>query len=811
MSARPSWAIRSATTLLVIAPATVACGQAAPPAPAQPAVTQPAMPDVSDDSDALGWPRHFEEAGRSLTLYQPQVDSWKDNQLTARAAIAVKMASSAKAGEKPQEEFGIVWLSARTEVDKVTKLVALNDIKVTKIAFPQHRDQEALVRDIVNAKLPDMVADVPLDHLEANLAITQNADASSSTVVVKNDVPDIQFSTDPALLVLIDGDPAMRPIEGTKLMRVVNTRALILLDGGTNTYYLHAMNGWYSAPAAAGPWTRATGFVPSQIQASAAPLAKTGAVDLLDPQVPEAAPKEPPKVIVSTKPAELLQTVGDPQYTPIAGTNLLYVKNTDDAMFMDVTSQQQYVLISGRWFKAASLQGPWTFVDAKALPADFAKIPADSPKANVLVSIPGTEQAKQAVVASQIPQTATVKIADAKLDVVTYDGTPKFQEIAGATGLAYAVNSPQPVVRVDADQTFWSVSNGVWFTARSPMGTWAVATVVPPIIYTIPISCPIHYVTYVRIYGATPQVVYVGYTPGYMGAYVAPEGVVVYGSGYYYPAYVGTVWYGYPCTYGYGAGFACGAFTGFAFGFAAGAILGDCWCQPHWGPCWGYAHVDINTSSVYANWRGGVTYANRHYEYNGATGQSWSQGRAGTFNPYTGRASAGGYSNYYDRASGDFDLKRGGATYNSNTGVVKAGGREISGNVYDGNANVDRGGARINTRTDTGIAYKDGDVYAGHDGNVYRHTDDGWEHHTDNGWQDVQRNQNLAGQTRDLDRQRQSRNVGQQQFDSFRGSGQSYSGGANVRSSGGGGGNIRSSGGGGGGTRGGGGGGLRRR
>ena len=68
-----------------------------------------------------------------------------------------------------------------------------------------------------------------------------------------------------------------------------------------------------------------------------------------------------------------------------------------------------------------------------------------------------------------------------------------------------------------------------------------------------------HYVTYVRVYGSTPTVVYVGYTPGYMGTCVSTEGVVVYGTGYSYPAYVGTtVWVGYPPSYGYGASFACG-------------------------------------------------------------------------------------------------------------------------------------------------------------------------------------------------------------------------------------------------------------
>jgi len=37
---------------------------------------------------------------------------------------------------------------------------------------------------------------------------------------------------------------------------------------------------------------------------------------------------------------------------------------------------------------------------------------------------------------------------------------------------------------------------------------------------------------------------------GYYGTVVAPGGVVVYGTGYPYVPWVGTVWYGPPVTYG---------------------------------------------------------------------------------------------------------------------------------------------------------------------------------------------------------------------------------------------------------------------
>ena len=35
-----------------------------------------------------------------------------------------------------------------------------------------------------------------------------------------------------------------------------------------------------------------------------------------------------------------------------------------------------YFLVAGRWFKSASLEGPWTFA-TPSLPADFKEIPVE--------------------------------------------------------------------------------------------------------------------------------------------------------------------------------------------------------------------------------------------------------------------------------------------------------------------------------------------------------------------------------------------------------------------------------------------------
>src|SRR6516225_663911 len=122
------------------------------------------------------------------------------------------------------------------------------------------------------------------------------------------------------------------------------------------------------------------------------------------------------------------------------------MKNSSNDIFMDVNSQQYYVLISGRWYHTGNLRSnQWEFVPADKLPADFAKIPEGSTKDNVLGSVAGTDAAKEAVMDAQIPQTAKVDRNTATTEV-TYNGDPQFEPVRG-THMEYAVNTLSTVLR----------------------------------------------------------------------------------------------------------------------------------------------------------------------------------------------------------------------------------------------------------------------------------------------------------------------------------------------------------------------------
>ncbi len=634
-------------------------------------------------------------------MYQPQVESWQWRNLSGRVAVSVKDAAS------PQEQFGVVWFSAQTNVNRAGNLVTLDDITLTKANFPASPEKADQYLQALRSVAPAQMADLSYGHLQAELSVTQAESTPQKPVEVKNDVPTIYFSTAPAMLVQVDGPAQLRQVQGyNNLMRVINTYAVLLFDQSQGLYYLHAVGRWMQAAALDGQWSVSL-TPPSGANKLLATLAKGGQVNALDQPgayvAQSAANGIFPTIYVSTVPAELIMTRGTPSYEPIAGLSILDVINTDDNIIVDMDTGLHYVLISGRWFAAQSMEtGPWQYVPNDKLPAAFAQIPVTHPRGVVLPSVAGTPPAQEAIIDNSIPETATVNRATTKL-AIKYGGSPQVKPIEGTT-LEYVVNSPYAVIKVDA-YTWYALKDAVWFVGGSVNGPWAVAAFVPEIIYTIPPSSSLHYVTYVYVFASTPQTVTVGYTPGYYGTVLAPTGVVVYGTGYVYPPiYVGAVWYPPPVTYGFGAGFFWGSVTGFAFGAAAGAIWGGAW--GHYGGYASYTSVHINNYNSYNHWSSTQVHTNVQNDYNKMTPQQRQQAQR-DYNKRTGQLTSQQRSNLQSRASS-----------------------------------------------------QPNDTFAGKDGNAYKRGSDGsWQQHSASGWN----KSNFSGggeSAGSLDRQQQARSYG---------------------------------------------------
>jgi len=722
--------------------------------------------DSGNNNTDQGWPRKIESGGVTVLIYQPQVDKWQGNRLDSFAAVSV--------GSDPTQEptYGIVYFTARTEVDKVNRLVTLEDCQATKANFPAAPDKAANYLSIIQRSTAGPMRTIALDRLEADLAIEQQAEQHGPGYELKNDPPRIILSTRPALLVLIDGQPVLRPAGQQDIQRVINTRALMLFDQKKNLYYLYVMNGWVQGPSPEGPWSPAA-KPPGSLNKVKDQLTASKEIDLLSGDETSQSDsgdsagggssskkrseslKETqkdgtfPTIYVSVVPAELLVTQGAPQFAPISGTGLLYVNNTSDHIFMNTSSQDYYILVSGRWYKARSLDGQWQYVAGKQLPPDFAKIPEGHAKADVLASVAGTPQANEALIYNDIPQTATITRSGAQL-TVSYDGQPQFMPIEG-TSLQYAINTRTPVIEAAANNYF-AVDNGVWFVAGSAVGPWAVASSVPPGIYSIPPSNPLHYVTYVKIYDSTPEVVYCGYTPGYFGTVVSADDVVVYGTGWYYPPYIGSYWIGWPWTFGFGAGFGWSSLGGWSFGFGPGFDYP--FYRPWWGPLgWGWGWDRWRPGWGWDRW-GGVAHVNVY----GRWGRSaWVRTRS----PWA--ETHGDIHGGRDDRFGNQDEFRTGVRGPDRSGP---GGRGFSGNRGPDTRVPDSGGFAHQEpqRAPGGEGHG---LFAGRDGNVYRHSDDGWQQHGPGGWES-------AGPGADrgsLDRAERSRIFGGQRWGGFQSGG----------------------------------------
>ena len=745
--------------LAAIAICSVAIGASLP----APAFAQAAPAAAPSNIPADPWPRKVDLANASVLVYQPQVNKWEGNQIDFRAALAIQ-----PVGAK-EETFGVIVATARTQVDRVARTVVFENLKITKTDFPTLPNRGAGYAAELQKNIASDVRTIALDRLEASLAL---AGIKPPTVPVKNDPPRVIVSYSPAILVPIDGAPVEKPVpDDSRFQRVINTRALILRGGFGRDYYIHVYDGWLSASSLDGPWTKSN-RKPFGIDGVAQKLAKSGAVDMLDGG-PKANPKpslanDVPAIYTSQVPTELIVFKGQPDFVPLIGTQLLWASNTTSDALIDTTNNNYYVLLAGRWFRSAGLTGPWTFVASDSLPADFARIPPTSQAGAVLPTVTGTSQAQEAVIENSIPQTATVPLTNGPKFTPNFDGAPQYSPIPG-TALTYVANSSEPLIQV-APNSYYAVVAGVWFTAAQLTGPWSVATSVPASIYTIPPSSPIYYVTYVRIYEATPQYVYVGYTPGYLGTVIGPYGTVVYGTGYPYAPWVGSVWYAPPYTYGLAAAPVYNPWVGFSYGFALG-LATAAWTEPYWGGAYyhpgywgGYPCCASASANVYGHWGattysgtrswyagGGVagTTASGSY-YNSRTGTSGTYNAGRQYNAWTGNATRG-YDRTVNGAAGGSGSVARASNYNTYTGQRSTGsavsGTGAGGSSYNragattagpqGDAHVG-GGSTYNAKTGQTNKWASASVgnnhYADVNGNVYHNNGSGWQQHSSSGW-----------------------------------------------------------------------------
>ncbi|MCK5386078.1 MAG: hypothetical protein KAJ39_02760 [Gammaproteobacteria bacterium] len=643
------------------------------------------------------FPREMRLQNSILIVYQPQLQEW-----TAHKTLIGWAAVLIKPDNKDKTITGAIKFSAATDVDYEARTVVAYNKKLLEVNFPTLNQQQVneLKINVRNAisKVPEMI---PLDML---LASMKDENIQSTPVAISVKPPKIFYRNHVALLLMFNGKPLFAQIKNTSLKFAINTNWDIFQDSHSNNYYLRHNKQWLVASTLKGTWVFTT-KLPADF--SNLPSEKNWK------KVIEAVPAQPVgnemsrDVIVSFKPAELIVTEGKPKRVSIAGSQLSYIKNTASDLFYHKSNKQYYFLVSGRWFKSKKLNGPWQF--AKKLPKAFASIPKDHKKADVRASVPGTEEAKLAILQAQIPQKATVNRSNTTVNV-TYIGTPEFKPINGTT-LSYAVNTRFDVIR--AGTSYYLCYQGVWFVSNEPEGPWKVASAIPKEIYKIPPDSPKYNVVYVKIYDSNATTVTVGYTAGYHNMYYS-YGVVMYGTGYYYNPY----WYSYPY-------------------------------YPYYPVYYPY-YPSYGVAAYYNPYTG--TYGRGAYTY----GPYGGYGRGASYNPETGRYSRGEAA--WGATNGIYARQ----AYTPSTDVYSSTIQSTNSYAHWGDSVVSRGddwiktshytdekGARRQFETSQGAKgaqfksedhslavakNKEGELFVGKDKNVYKRSDEGWMKQDGNNW-----------------------------------------------------------------------------
>lgn len=688
---------------------------------------------------AQSWPKEITaKNGTVITIYQPQSESLQGDKLDGRAAFSAQ--------ETAQSDliFGVFWYSATMATDRDTRTLTLESLVVKEVKLPGIEDEQKLIRlkQLLETEIPTWRLTASLDEIIATLEQEQSLVSED----LKNEAPVIYYRDAPTTLVLMDGEPKLQQDADLKMKRVINTPFLLVENPDDNRYYLNGGKFWYASSSLKDGYQPVTSLSKS-MQALDQQMKKQNT----DQQ--SAANATPTAILISTVPAELLQSEGAASFASITGTGLLYMSNSQNDIFRFLDDQKYYVLISGRWYVASKLDGPWTYIASDKLPADFAKIPEGSEKDNVLSSVAGTQASKDAIRDAQVPQTAKVDRNKATC-TVTYDGEPKFEKIEG-TSLELAMNTSSTVLK--SGTKFYCVDNGVWFVASAAKGPWKVSDERPKEVEKIPASSSAYNVKYVYVYDSTPEVVYVGYTPGYMGCYVYGP-TVVYGTGYYYSPWYGPYYYPRPVTYGFSMHY--NPWTGWSMGF-------------HYSSGWfhfsmygggGYWGAPYHRPPYYPPYRGGMY---------GGRGPTYINGDV---NINVDRS-----NNIYNRRNdvNTNDVRRGQNASNPSASTRDQ-NRQPSAATRDNKANQNR----PQTSQQPAGPRKNSDVYADRNGNVYQRDNSGtWNQREGNQWKQTQQNSQM---NRDYENRQRSaqQNSNFQNMNRGGNMGGSYRGGAGARGAG---------------------------
>jgi hypothetical protein len=233
----------------------------------------------------------------------------------------------------------------------------------------------------VTGKLPKEFEKIPADQNWDDVRKALNPPDPGKNAAA----PKVFVLEKPGELILIAGQPQLRPIPGTELSDVTNTKSFLFFHNLEKQYYFLTSGRWFRSPAFNTPWEYATdklppdfAKIPTNDPKAVVRASVPGTIEAQDAVLLASVPQT---AVVNRKAAAAeaaVKYVGDPQFKPIDTTTLQYAVNTPEDVIK--VQDKYYLLQQGVWFVSSAATGPWEVADS--IPQEIYKIPPESPKYN---------------------------------------------------------------------------------------------------------------------------------------------------------------------------------------------------------------------------------------------------------------------------------------------------------------------------------------------------------------------------------------------------------------------------------------------
>ena len=171
-----------------------------------------------------------------------------------------------------------------------------------------------------------------------------------------------------------------------------------------------------------------------------------------------------PVIFYADRPASLVVFDGEPVLVPAGKSPLTYAVNTNWEVFVDQGTW--YLLNNGAWLSAAQVGGP--YVPVTQLPQTFTALKKDPHFSSAARYIPAKAQPSGYVP----PQ---IFVSQKPAEIILTAGPPSLRAVSG-TGLQRVVNTPNVLFFHAAENLYYVLLSGRWFSARSFAGPWQFAT-----------------------------------------------------------------------------------------------------------------------------------------------------------------------------------------------------------------------------------------------------------------------------------------------------------------------------------------------